>query len=213
MMKRVNVVIAFALILFMSISSARATDAWQSWANLRWSGLQQFAKGDNESARKTFEKALVEAKKVQPAGVNEVVSTYDLAQVYDAENKRAAAEDYTTRALNLSKTACVGPDRALTTLILGTLAESKYGDNKPDEAEKLEAEANNMANSSTDARTIGAATMAQDGTIKLELRADDGGMVGHASVSYAPNDPKYKETLMHLGPLKPGGSKLIVPWK
>jgi hypothetical protein len=208
-----NVVLAFAVVLIMSTLASQANDAWQSWDILRWSGLQQFAKGNSEAARQEFEKALTEAKRVQPGGVNEVLSTYDLAQVYDAEDKRAIAENYCARALNLSKTACVGPDRALTTIILDTLAFLKRGNNKLDEATKLDAEAENLSNSSPDAQTIGAATMGQDGTIKLELRGSDREMSGHASVSYAPTDPRYKETLMHLGPLKPGGSKFITPWR
>jgi len=212
-MKSEKVVLAIAVVLIMSILAARAGDAWQSWINLRWSGLQQYAKGNNEAARKEFEKALAEAKRVQPSGVNEVISMYDLAQVYDAEDKGVPAENYCTRALSLSKTACVGPDRALTTIILATLANLKRGDNKPDEAAQLDAEADNFANSSPDTQTIGSATMGDDGTINLELRANDRGMTGHARVPIAPSDPKYKEVFMHLGPLKPGASKFIAPWK
>lgn len=70
-----------------------------------------------------------------------------------------------------------------------------------------------MADSSEDAGTIGVASMEKDGTIKLDLRAEGSGMIGHASVSLAPSYPDYKKTLMHLGPLKPGGQKLVAPWQ
>jgi tetratricopeptide (TPR) repeat protein len=207
-------VLPFAtVVLIMSTSSMQASDAWRTWGSLRWSGLQQFAKGNNEAASQDFEKALAEATRVNSGSVNEVISTYDLAQVYQAENKLAQAEDFCSRALSLSKKVCVGPDRVITTLILDSLAFIKRGENKVDEVAMIDAEADKLADSSPDAQTIGAATMDADGTIRLELRAADAGMIGHAGVSYAPTDPKYKDTLMHLGPLKPGGSKLVAPWK
>jgi len=206
--------LVFALfVLIMSTSSTQANNAWQSWENIRWSGLQQFTKGNIEAARKWFEQALAEATRVQPGSVNEVISTYDLAQIYDAEDKNQQAEDYCTRALNLSKSACANSHRALITLILSTLADLKSGDKKYDEVAKLEDEADRMADSSVDAQTIGVASMGKDGTIKLDLRADDAGLIGHGCFSYTPSDPEYKATLMHLGPLKPGHQKLVAPWK
>lgn len=61
--------------------------------------------------------------------------------------------------------------------------------------------------------SIGSATMKEDGTIVLMLRAEGpGGMIGDALVTYTPDDPKYQETLDHLGGLKPGEEKPVPPW-
>jgi hypothetical protein len=63
------------------------------------------------------------------------------------------------------------------------------------------------------ADSIGSAKMKEDGTIVLQLRAEGpGGIVGDALVMYRPDDPKYKETLDHLGGLKPGEEKPVPPW-
>ncbi len=64
-------------------------------------------------------------------------------------------------------------------------------------------------------RSIGTATMQADGTIVLQLRAEDGapaGTVGDAQLLYPPSHPKYQETLKHLNGLKPGESKPVPPW-
>ncbi len=62
-------------------------------------------------------------------------------------------------------------------------------------------------------KSIGSATMKEDGTIVLQLRAEGpGGMIGDALITYKPDDPKYKETLEHLGGLKPGEEKPVPPW-
>ena len=65
----------------------------------------------------------------------------------------------------------------------------------------------------TEAASIGAATMAPDGTIELRLRAaGPGGMVGEGFLTYAPSDPQYAEILRHLGGMKPGETKSVQPW-
>jgi len=61
--------------------------------------------------------------------------------------------------------------------------------------------------------SIGQAYMQSDGTIVLELRAEDGkGSVGEGRLVYPPSDPRYQEILKHLAPLKPGETKLVPPW-
>lgn len=66
---------------------------------------------------------------------------------------------------------------------------------------------------SAEADSIGSATMKDDGTILLQLRAEGpGGMLGDALVVYKPDDPKYQEILDHLGGLKPGEEKPVPPW-
>jgi tetratricopeptide (TPR) repeat protein len=195
----------------MIANSAPASDSWQTWENLRWSGLQEYSKGSYETARASFEKALKEIKQVQPGSEKEVISTYDLAQVLNAEGKFQQSEDYCELALELSKTACA-PDSALITLILHSMVSLKRHEHNYEEAAKLRSELDKRADASADARTIGVASMESDGTIKLNLRAEGSGMIGDASIPCAPSDPNYKETLMHLGPLKPGDHKFVAPW-
>jgi hypothetical protein len=36
--------------------------------------------------------------------------------------------------------------------------------------------------------------------------------IGDAMVVYKPGDPKYQETLEHLGGMKPGEEKSVPPW-
>jgi hypothetical protein len=61
--------------------------------------------------------------------------------------------------------------------------------------------------------SIGIATMKEDGTIVLRLRAEsDDGAIGEALFTYAPDDEQYDEILTHLGGLEPGESKAVPPW-
>ena len=61
--------------------------------------------------------------------------------------------------------------------------------------------------------SIGEATMAPDGTIALQLRAEGpGNLEGDALLTYKPGDPDYAKVLAHLGGLKPGESKPVPPW-
>jgi tetratricopeptide (TPR) repeat protein len=212
-LKRTCVIITILAVLTMNTPSARATNNWQSWENYRWAGLLQFSKGNTEAAQKSFEKALTEAKRVQPGSLNEVVSTYDLAQVYDAQSQEERAEQYCQRALQLARTPGIRSHKALILVILSTLADLKSDRKKSAEASKIESEADALANSSPDAQTIGVASIEPDGTIKLQLRAVSPGLIGEGTDTISPNDPTYKETLMHLGPLKPGDQKFIPAWE
>lgn len=61
--------------------------------------------------------------------------------------------------------------------------------------------------------SIGMASMKDDGTIVLLLRAEDEkGAKGDAMISYPPTHPNYKEVLAHLGGMKPGEKKPVPPW-
>jgi hypothetical protein len=62
------------------------------------------------------------------------------------------------------------------------------------------------------AASIGVATMDGSGTIVLQLRANDGGIHGHARLVYPPTHPEYASILGHLGGLRPGESKPVPPW-
>lgn len=63
-------------------------------------------------------------------------------------------------------------------------------------------------------QSIGSAKCAEDGTITLMLRAEDGkGAVGDAMLVYPPSHEKYEKIVEHLGGIKPGESKPVPPWK
>ena len=60
---------------------------------------------------------------------------------------------------------------------------------------------------------IGTATMAKDGTIILDLRAEgSNGTIGDGRLIYQKDDKEYSEVLKHLGGLKPGEFKPVPPW-
>ncbi len=61
--------------------------------------------------------------------------------------------------------------------------------------------------------SIGTATMKEDGTIVLQLRAEaPDGTHGSSLFTYGPDDKDYASVLKHLGGLKPGESKPVPPW-
>ena len=62
-------------------------------------------------------------------------------------------------------------------------------------------------------KSIGGATMTEDGTIILDLRAEGpGGAVGDARLTYPPTHKEYRNILAHLGGLRPGEKKPVPPW-
>jgi len=62
-------------------------------------------------------------------------------------------------------------------------------------------------------KSVGVATMKEDGTIVLDLRAEGaGGDLDDGSVTYPPGHAQYAEVLRHLGDLKRGESKPVPPW-
>lgn len=61
--------------------------------------------------------------------------------------------------------------------------------------------------------SIGAARMLDDGTLVLDLRAEDAsGRRGDARRVYTKDHPRYRAVLDHLGGMKPGETKLVPPW-
>jgi hypothetical protein len=61
--------------------------------------------------------------------------------------------------------------------------------------------------------SIGTATMEADGTIELRLIGrGPRGLRGERFLRYPPFDPKYKEILDHVGPLKRGEMRSVAPW-
>ncbi len=62
-------------------------------------------------------------------------------------------------------------------------------------------------------QSIGSARMEEDGTIVLELRAEGPrGLTGDALLRYPPGHPEYNNILHHLGGLKKGEVKQVLPW-
>jgi len=62
------------------------------------------------------------------------------------------------------------------------------------------------------APSIGAARMQADGTLTLQLRAQSGSAIGDALIQIKPDDPRYRDTLDHIGGLTPGEEKPVPPW-
>ena len=69
-----------------------------------------------------------------------------------------------------------------------------------------------MSDLEVDDRPIGSATMAEDGTLVLDLRAEAPGIVGIARLVHEPSHERYAAWLEHLGGLQPGEQKLVPPW-
>jgi hypothetical protein len=62
--------------------------------------------------------------------------------------------------------------------------------------------------------SIGVASMESDGTIVLRLRATDpGGQIAEGFLRYPPTSPDYNAILSHVGPLRPGETRPVAPWR
>lgn len=85
------------------------------------------------------------------------------------------------------------------------------GCSRPESVSTHEAERSNIE--SKQSASIGSATMKEDGTIVLQLRAEaDNGAVGQGLTVVSPSDLDYEKTIAHLGGLKPGQEKSVPPW-
>lgn len=60
--------------------------------------------------------------------------------------------------------------------------------------------------------TIGTATMLEDGTLVLDLRATGEGMLGDARITYPPNDAHYAQVKQHLGAITAGQTVAVRPF-
>jgi hypothetical protein len=63
------------------------------------------------------------------------------------------------------------------------------------------------------AESIGVATMQDDGTIVLRLRAKlPHGGTGEGSLLYPTTHPEYQKILSHIGPIRKGQTVPVRPW-
>ena len=61
--------------------------------------------------------------------------------------------------------------------------------------------------------SIGVATMKDDGTIVLRLRANaPSDAVGEGTLVYPPTHPEYQKILSHIGPIQKGQTVPVKPW-
>jgi hypothetical protein len=60
--------------------------------------------------------------------------------------------------------------------------------------------------------SVGAATMAADGTIMLRVHSVWPQPIVERELRYAPGDPHYEAIRRHVGGLAPGESKPLPPW-
>jgi hypothetical protein len=61
--------------------------------------------------------------------------------------------------------------------------------------------------------SIGSARMLVDGTLELQLRAEDGrGAVGEGLFRYGTTHPQYAQVLAHVGPIQPGEERAVRPF-
>jgi hypothetical protein len=94
-------------------------------------------------------------------------------------------------------------------LVAAGLSACTPSSNPPIKAQPVDAGAASAA-----PKSIGAARMLADGTITLQLRAEDpaSGAIGDAFFTYPPTHPEYQKILEHLGPMKPGDQRPVPPW-
>ena len=59
---------------------------------------------------------------------------------------------------------------------------------------------------------FGVATISEDGAITLQLRSVTGGVVAEGFFVYPKSHPQYESVRKHVGPIKPGESKIIEPF-
>ena len=79
-------------------------------------------------------------------------------------------------------------------------------------AATLSAEAQ-AAEEETPKESIGIATMKDDGTIVLRLRAKTPhGGLGDGTLVYPPTHPQYQNILAHIGPIRKGQTVPVKPW-
>ena len=64
----------------------------------------------------------------------------------------------------------------------------------------------------TNKASIGSATMEQDGTLVLNLRAEGSGAIGDGRLVYRPGDKDYQAILAHVGPIEKGQTVPVKPW-
>lgn len=96
--------------------------------------------------------------------------------------------------------------------LLAPCASAAAGNEPEKKGEKAKAPGKAPAKQEQAPGSVGSATMKDDGTIVMLLRATGGGAVGDARLTYPKTHPEYARILEHLGGLKPGETKPVPPF-
>lgn len=189
----------------MSTVSSQAENSWKTWSDIRWHGLEQFSKGNFPDAIVSFKKALTEARRVQSSSENAAISTYDLAQAYKALGDNKKTEDYCNDALCVAQKVC--PHSGLQTLVLLTLAGVRRDANNLDQVQELNNTIVKMNKEDPETQCIAQAEMRPNGEIEVKAYSEP-----HTYTITPVSDPKYRDLLMHIGPLRPEHPRPVIQW-
>jgi tetratricopeptide (TPR) repeat protein len=184
---------------------SKANDTWKTWESLRWRGLIQFKEENLSGAKKSFEEALREAKRIAAESENTALSIYDIAQVCDAEGNNRETENYCNEALKLAQKVC--PNSGLRTLILISLEGLRRDERDLDGMRRLDDEIIRLNKEHPEAQCIAGAEMLANGTIEVR----DYGEPHTYSITPVSN-PNYRDLLMHIGPLRPDHPQSVIQW-
>jgi tetratricopeptide (TPR) repeat protein len=205
--------VATLIHMISATASASADQAHEDWKDLRYRGLIEFTKGNYDESRRLFESALASAQNHKPGSRDETLSTYDLAQVYQyMGNRNKESEIYYKRALALAKNSSSdhSPEAVLFMQDLVTLLKSEKRD---EEANRIDKETDKIIEKHPRSNSIGTASIDSDGTIQMYLQARGKNIEGHSFPTVSPKDSGYKYELLHLGPMKIGEQKFVLPYR
>lgn len=178
-----------------------------TWESLRLDGLKQYRIGNNADALSYLKKSLVEAKKsakLHPSW--QVLSLCDLATFFELTRDGNQALNYYKQATNLNR-SLKQRDSEITNYLVLNYAQLLQQMGQSKEVTQLESQFGSAA-----IDTIGSATMDTDLTINLKLVVKQPGVFGKSHFSYKESDPRYDNTLLHVGLLKPNQVKTVTPW-
>lgn len=205
---------AFAVIITTSVSSTAYLTAKtmnSGMTSTRAQALRQYYKGNFEEALRQL-RSILSNQTQQFSAEDYAALIFDLAQALDSLGHDPEA----LAAYREAEAYCEqhsGKREAFTLQVLQRYAKFLEKTGNLSEAGKLR-EAGDFANlRNIDGRPIGTASVKPDGTVELDLRARAPGIRGRSRMTYQPDNSKYDEIILHLGALKPGEHRLVLPWK
>jgi tetratricopeptide (TPR) repeat protein len=189
----------------VNLAGSQTENRWRTWMDLRWQGLVEFSKGNLPEAKKSFEKALAEAKHVESENENTATSIYDVALVYAAEGNNRQAEDYCKEVLKLAQKVC--PNSGIQTLAIISIQDIRAHEHDFDGVRKLDAEIIKLNREHPGTECIAQAEMLSNGDIEIRDFAEPiFPQLTHIS------SPDYKDLLIHIGPLRPKNPRPVAQW-